>query len=131
MSVVRFETSMNTEIAKHLDYLAMLAQIDSLFDDYDSNKFQIDRLALLIEQYESTSSNFADFNQRVADITASQALLSVLLEQYSLTVEDFAESVGSSEQVVGVLEGKQSLTSQQLLALSKQFGTSFEATLSI
>ena len=109
----------------------MLAQIDSLFDDYDSNKFQIDRLALLIEQYESTSSNFADFNQRVADITASQALLSVLLEQHNLTVEDFAESVGSSEQVVGVLEGKQSLTSQQLLALSKQFGISFEATLSI
>ncbi len=122
---------MKTEIAKHLDYLAMLAQIDRLFDDYDSNKQQIDRLALLIEQYESTSSNFADFNQRVADISPSKALLSVLLEQHNLTVEDFAESVGSSEQVVGVLEGKQSLTSQQLLALSKQFGASFEATLSI
>jgi HTH-type transcriptional regulator/antitoxin HigA len=122
---------MNTEFAKHLDYLAMLAQIDSMFDDYDSNKQQIDRLALLIEQYESTSSYFAEFNKRVADITASQALLSVLLEQHNLTIEDFAESIGSSEQVVGVLEGKQSLTSQQLLALSKQFGISFEATLSI
>lgn len=122
---------MNTEFAKHLDYLAMLVQIDSLFDDYDGNKQQIDQLALLIEQYESTSSIFADFDQRVADISPSQALLSVLLEQHNLTVEDFAESVGSSEQVVGVLEGKQSLTLQQLLALSKQFGISFEATLSI
>ncbi len=122
---------MNTEFAKHLDYLAMLVQIDSLFDDYDGNKQQIDQLALLIEQYESTSSIFADFNQRVADISPSKALLSVLLEQHNLTVEDFAESVGSSEQVVGVLEGKQSLTLQQLLALSKQFGISFEATLSI
>lgn len=122
---------MKTEIAKHLDYFAMLAQIDSLFDDYDSNKQQIDRLALLIEQYESTSSNFADFNQRVADISPSKALLLVLLDQHNLSVEDFAESIGSSEQVVGVLEGKQSLTSPQLLALSKQFGISFEATLSI
>lgn len=122
---------MNTEFAKHLDYLAMLVQIDSLFDDYDGNKQQIDQLALLIEQYESTSSIFADFDQRVADISPSQALLSVLLEQHNLTVEDFAESVGNSEQVVGVLEGKQSLTLQQLLALSKQFGISFEATLSI
>jgi HTH-type transcriptional regulator/antitoxin HigA len=122
---------MNTEFAKHLDYLAMLAQIESLFDDYDSNKQQIDRLALLIEQYESTSPYFVDFNQRVADISPSKALLSVLLEQHNLTVEDFAESVGSSEQVVGVLGGEQSLTSQQLLALSKQFGISFEATLSI
>jgi len=122
---------MNTEFAKHLDYLTMLVQIDSLFDDYDGNKQQIDQLALLIEQYESTSSIFADFNQRVADISPSKALLSVLLEQHNLTVEDFAESVGSSEQVVGVLEGKQSLTLQQLLALSKQFGISFEATLSI
>ncbi len=122
---------MKTEIAKHLDYLAMLAQIDSLFDDYDGNKQQIDQLALLIEQYESTSSIFADFDQRVADISPSQALLSVLLEQHNLSFEDFAESIGSSEQVVGVLEGKQSLTSQQLLALSKQFGISFEATLSI
>ena len=122
---------MSTEFAKHLDYLAMLVQIDSLFDDYDGNKQQIDQLALLIEQYESTSSIFADFNQRVADISPSKALLSVLLEQHNLTVEDFAESVGSSEQVVGVLEGKQSLTLQQLLALSKQFGISFEATLSI
>lgn len=122
---------MKTEIAKHLDYLAMLAQINSLFDDYDSNKQQIDRLALLIEQYETTSPYFVEFNQRVADIPTSQALLSVLLEQHNLTVEDFAESVGSSEQVLGVLEGKQSLTSQQLLALSKQFGISFKATLSI
>ena len=116
---------MKTEIAKHLDYLAMLAQIDSLFDDYDSNKQQIDRLALLIEQYESTSSNFADFNQRVADISPSQSLLSVLIDQRNLTIEDFAESIGSSEQVIAVLEGKQSLTSQQLIALSKRFGICF------
>ncbi len=122
---------MKTEIAKHLDYLAMLAQIDSLFDDYDSNKHQIDRSALLIEQYESTSSYFVDFNQCVADISPSQSLLSVLIDQHNLTIEDFAESIGSSEQVVAVIEGQQSLTSQQLLALSKQFGISFEATLSI
>ncbi len=88
---------MKTEIAKHLDYLAMLAQIDSLFDDYDSNKQQIDRLALLIEQYESTSSNFADFNQRVADISPSKALLSVLLEHHNLTIEDFAAYSDLSE----------------------------------
>lgn len=32
---------MKNEIANHLEYLAMLAQIDSLFDDYDTNKHQI------------------------------------------------------------------------------------------
>lgn len=116
------ETSMKNEIANHLDYLAMLAQIDSLFDEYDRNKQQIDFLAPLIEQYETTSSYFAEFNQSVAGLTSSQALLQVLIDQHALAADDISELLGNSEAIAAVLNGQQTLTSQHLMTLSKRFG---------
>lgn len=113
---------MSEATTSHLEYLAMLTQIDSLFDDYDTNKHLIDRMAAVIEQYETTSPYFAEFNQSVAGFSSSNALLQVLMDQHGITADDVSEHLGGSEAVAAVLNGQQSLTSQQLLELSKRFG---------
>lgn len=113
---------MSEATTSHLEYLAVLAQIDNLFDDYDTNKQLIDRLAPLIEQYETTSPYFAEFNQSVPSLSSSHALLQVLIDQHGITADDVSEQLGGSEAVAAVLNGQQSLTSQQLLELSKRFG---------
>ncbi len=113
---------MSEATTSHLEYLAMLAQIDSLFDDYDTNKHLIDRMAAVIEQYETTSPYFAEFNQSVTGFSSSSALLQVLMDQHGITASDVSEQLGGSEAVAAVLSGQQSLTSQQLLELSKRFG---------
>ena len=57
------------EITNHEDYLALLAQMDVLFDDYDANEDQINLLAPLLERYEDNSEYFAVFNQSVAELS--------------------------------------------------------------
>ncbi len=113
---------MSEATISHLEYLAMLVQTDSLFDDYDSNKHQIDRLAPLIEQYESTSPYFTEFNQSVAGLSSSQSLLQVLMDQHGIAPDSISDILGDPKGLAAVLNGQQALTSQQLLELSKRFG---------
>lgn len=79
-------------------------------------------MAPLIEQYETTSPYFAEFNQSVAGVSSSQALLQVLMDQYGLAPGSIPELLGDSEAAAAVLNGQQALTSQQLVVLSKRFG---------
>ena len=113
---------MSEATTSHLEYLTMLAQIDSLFDDYDTNNHLIDRFAPLIEQYESTSPYFAEFNQAVAGFSSSQALLQVLIDQHGFAADGISELLGNSEAAAAVLNGQQPLTSQHLMKLLKRFG---------
>ena len=113
---------MSEATTSHLEYLAMLTQIDSLFDDYDTNKHLIDRMAAVIEQYETTSPYFAEFNQSVTGFSSSSALLQVLMDQHGLAADSISELLGNSEVAAAVLNGQQTLTSQHLMTLSKRFG---------
>lgn len=116
---------MTKEITSHEDYLALLAQMDELFEDYDANKNQIDLLAPLLERYEEHSTHFTRFNQSTAILTTTQSLLRVLMDQSSLDTKDFLHKLGVSEDIESHLNGQQTLTYEQLSMLCKRFPTLF------
>ncbi len=113
---------MTDKITSHQDYLALLELMDTLFDDYAANKPQIDLLAPLLDEYETNSAYFAEFNQSAARYSPSQALLQVLMDQNGLTADDLKDVLGESEQVAALLAGRNTFTTEQLSALSKRFG---------
>lgn len=113
---------MTNDITEHQQYLALLAQVDRLFDDYETNKRQIDQLVPLLDKYEENASYFASFNQSLADVSNIQALLSVLMDQHGLGVDDFQNELGGPGDVTAILDGQLTTTPEQLLALSNRFG---------
>lgn len=120
------ETAMTTEITSHEDYLALLVQMDELFEDYDANRDQIDLLAPLLERYEEHSAHFAAFNQSAAILSTTQSLLRVLMDQSNLDTKDFLQKLGVSEDIESHLNGQQTLTYEQLSMLCKRFPTLFD-----
>lgn len=117
---------MTEDIMSHEDYLALLAQIDELFEDYDANRDQIDLLAPLLERYEEHSAHFAAFNQSVARLSTTQSLLRVLMDQSSSETKDFLYKLGVSEEIESYFNGQKTLTYEQLSMLCKRFPTLFD-----
>lgn len=113
---------MTDKITSHQSYLALLELMDTLFEDYVANKPQIDLLAPLIDDYETNSAYFAEFNQSAARYSPSQALLQVLMDQNGLTADDLKDVLGEPEQVAALLAGRNAFTTEQLSVLSKRFG---------
>ena len=113
---------MTNDITEHQQYLALLAQVDRLFDDYETNKRQIDQLVPLLDKYEENASHFASFNQSLADVSNIQALLRVLMDQHGLGIDDFQNELGGLGDVTAILNGQLTPTPEQLFALSNRFG---------
>jgi HTH-type transcriptional regulator / antitoxin HigA len=114
--------AMTNDITDHQQYLDLLAQIDKLFDDYETNKRQIDQLAPLLDKYEENASYFASLNQSLADVSHIQALLRVLMDQHGLGIDDFQNELSGPGDVTAILDGQLTPTPEQLFALSNRFG---------
>jgi HTH-type transcriptional regulator/antitoxin HigA len=114
-----------TKINNQDDYERALALMDSLVDDYDTNKQLVELLATSIERWEDVADEFADFNKAVAGIEPGIAVLKTLMSQHRLRVADLPE-LGSKSNVSKLLnaaEGRK-LTRQHIELLSKRFGIS-------
>ncbi|TNH92868.1 helix-turn-helix domain-containing protein [Aeromonas sobria] len=114
-----------TKINNQDAYERALALMDSLVDDYDTNKQLVELLATSIERWEDAADEFADFNKTVAGMEPSIVVLKTLMSQHRLRVADLPE-LGSKSNVSKLLnaaEGRK-LTRQHIEALSKRFGVS-------
>jgi len=105
------------------DYEQALELMDQLVDDYDTNKFLIEILAVSIERWEDQAAEFSDFNTAVAGTDTGIALLKTLMDQHGLGVADLPElgSKGNVSKILNGAEGKK-LTRKHMEALGKRFG---------
>ncbi|HFI5336348.1 TPA: type II toxin-antitoxin system HigA family antitoxin [Serratia liquefaciens] len=102
------------------DYRDALALVEHLLET-DEHHPLIDVLAAKIVEYEDNSPDFAEFNQRIAQLPQGVAALSVLMEQYGLSQSDFENEIGKKSLVSQILSGKRSLTIPHIMALAKRF----------
>jgi HTH-type transcriptional regulator / antitoxin HigA len=105
------------------EYQEALALVDELIEDFDSNMALIERLTDVIEEWESTDPDFAEFN---AGVEAPDAvdMLKFLMEQHGLGIADLPE-IGSKSLVSRILNRRgRELTRRHIEALSKRFGVS-------
>ncbi|QTF91308.1 transcriptional regulator [Halomonas sp. BM-2019] len=105
------------------EYQQALALVDELIDDFDSNMALIERLTDVIEEWESTDPDFAEFNAGVEEPDAVD-MLKFLMEQHGLGIADLPE-IGSKSLVSRILNRRgRELTRRHIEALSKRFGVS-------
>lgn len=109
------------EITRDDEYEQALALMDELIEDYDNQLVLIELLSKSIEQWESNSDEFADFNQRIDQTNPAVSMLRLLMDQHELGVDDLPE-IGSKSYVSKILnERDRQLTRQHIEALSKRF----------
>ena len=117
------KASFISHISNDNDYQQALALMDELIEDYDNQRALIDVLSASIEQWETSASEFSEFNERIANINGDLALLKVLMEQHGLGVADLPE-IGSKSLVSRILSGDRNLTKKHIATLSRRFGIS-------
>lgn len=108
-------------ITDHQQYKELVALMDNLVEDYDSNQVLIDLLFPVIERYEEESEYFREFNERINNMETGIALLRVLKDQHRLTVNDFPE-IGGKSLVSQILNGSRQLTIPHIRGLASRFG---------
>lgn len=90
--------------------------------EHDPDSPLVEMLTAKIDKYENESSEFAEFNVRVASIPSGVALLRTLMAQYQLTQSDFENEMGKKSLVSRILNGQRTLTLDHMRALAKRFG---------
>lgn len=103
-------------------YNELIALMDELVEDYETNQILIDLLFPVIEEYEETAGRFKAFNQHIDKLDPGVAMLRVLIDQHQLAQNDFQEEIGGKSLVSQILSGNRSLTLNHIRALSKRFG---------
>lgn len=116
------EAGFITEISNDADYENALALMDDLMEDYDENRALIAVLANSIEEWENSAPEFAEFNQRIAQLDDGVAVLRTLIDQYQLKGDDLKHEIGSKSLVSMILNGSRKLTREHIQALSLRFG---------
>ena len=112
------------EISDEKEYDKALLLMDELIDDYDNQLVLIELLSKSIEQWESASDQFAEFNQRIDKANPAVSTLRLLMDQHKLGVGDLPE-IGSKSYVSKIMNGRdRQLTKQHIEALSKRFQVS-------
>jgi HTH-type transcriptional regulator/antitoxin HigA len=118
------QASFVVEIVNDEEYEQALALMDELVGDYDDHLVLIELLSRSIERWESSSSDFADFNQRTSGVDPSVSVLRLLMDQHHLGVADLPE-IGSKSLVSKILNQRdRQLTRQHIEALSRRFQVS-------
>ena len=109
-------------VIKHeADYKNALALMEELLEDYDEHRTLIGILANAIEEWENVAPEFAEFNQRVAQLDDGVAVLRTLIDQYQLKAEDLKNEIGSKSLVSMILNGSRNMTREHIQALSLRF----------
>jgi HTH-type transcriptional regulator/antitoxin HigA len=109
------------EIKTDIEHQLALELVENLIEDYDENESLIDLLSRSIERWESTSEEFAEFNDRVSGMGNGVAVLKTLMDQYSLGVNDFENEIGGKSIVSLITNNKRQLTLGHIHALAKRF----------
>ncbi|WMP17489.1 helix-turn-helix domain-containing protein [Thiothrix lacustris] len=78
-------------------------------------------LATAIEEWENVAPEFAEFNQRMAQLDDGVAVLRTLIDQYQLKAEDLKNEIGSKSLVSMILNGSRNMTREHIQALSLRF----------
>lgn len=112
------------EITDQEDYEKALALMNELIDDYDNQMVLIELLSKSIDQWESNSPEFAEFNERIDQGSPAVSVLRLLMDQHGLGVSDLPE-IGSKSYVSKILNQRdRQLTRQHIEALSQRFQVS-------
>jgi len=112
------------EITNQEEYEKALALMNELIDDYDNQLILIELLSKSIDQWESKSPEFAEFNERIDQANPAVSALRLLMDQHGLGVNDLPE-IGSKSYVSKILNQRdRQLTRQHIEALSQRFQVS-------
>ncbi len=69
-------------IQSHEQYLELVALMEALVEDFDSNQTLVNILFPVIERYEEESEHFREFNERIDGTDKGVAMLRVLIDQH-------------------------------------------------
>ena len=108
-------------INNEADYQQALALMDEIVEDHDTYLPLIEMLSVTIEKWEDEADDFAEFNQRIAQLDGGVAMLRTLMDQYQLKAEDLRNEIGSKSLVSMILNGSRNLTVDHIQALSNRF----------
>ena len=112
------------EITGQEEYEKALALMNELMDDYDNQLVLIELLSRSIDQWESNSPEFAEFNERIDQASPAVSVLRLLMDQHGLGVSDLPE-IGSKSYVSKILNQRdRQLTREHIAALSQRFQVS-------
>ncbi|MFC5694637.1 type II toxin-antitoxin system HigA family antitoxin [Pseudomonas sp. GCM10022186] len=109
-------------ITSEAEYNRALALLDELTEEAEQTpqaERLVDQLCLAIKRYEDSAPQFAEFNAGVEAITGVQ-MLKFLMAQNHLTGSDLPE-IGDKTVVSRTLNGKRTLSSTDIQALSRRF----------
>ena len=112
-----------SSISSEVEYREAQELIEDLFEEYDQNRHLIDLVVAAIEEWESNSSAFSEFNARISGLGGVDALV-LLMEQHNLGMSDLPE-IGSKSLVSRIVSSRdRKLTVGHIQALSRRFGVS-------
>ncbi|WP_426575240.1 helix-turn-helix domain-containing protein (plasmid) [Xenorhabdus stockiae] len=103
------------------DYEEAIKLVEYLIE-HEPDSPLVDMLTDKIDNYENQAPEFAEFNERLANIHGGVAILRVLMDQYSLNQTDFEDEIGKRSLVSRILKGERSLTLDAMRKLSVRFG---------
>ena len=103
------------------EYEQALAFMEELIEEYERYEPLIELLSASIERWENHSSEFTEFNQRVAATDNGVAVLRTLMDQYHLKTDDFKNEIGGKSMVSMILSGSRKLSKDHIQALCDRF----------
>ncbi|MCC8379072.1 helix-turn-helix domain-containing protein (plasmid) [Xenorhabdus stockiae] len=103
------------------DYEEAIKLVEYLIE-HEPDSPLVDMLTDKIDNYENQAPEFAEFNERLANIHGGVAILRVLMDQYGLNQTDFEDEIGKRSLVSRILKGERSLTLDAMRKLSVRFG---------
>ncbi|EDW5022794.1 helix-turn-helix domain-containing protein [Salmonella enterica subsp. enterica serovar Albuquerque] len=105
------------------DYNNALELVEELLIENPSSPL-LDIVCARITEYERQQPDIQALREEMAAIPAGLAVLRTLMDQYNLTISDFAEEIGSKSMVSRVLKGERQLNVNHIKKLSDRFNIS-------
>lgn len=105
------------------DYNNALELVEELLIENPSNPL-LDIVCARITEYERQQPDIQVLRDEMAAIPAGLAVLRTLMDQYNLTISDFADEIGSKSMVSRVLKGERQLNVNHIKKLSDRFNIS-------
>ncbi|ECJ5866821.1 helix-turn-helix domain-containing protein [Salmonella enterica subsp. salamae] len=105
------------------DYNNALELVEELLIENPSSPL-LDIVCTRITEYERQQPDIQALRDEMAAIPAGLAVLRTLMDQYNLTISDFADEIGSKSMVSRVLKGERQLNVNHIKKLSDRFNIS-------
>ncbi|ECI4646629.1 transcriptional regulator [Salmonella enterica subsp. salamae] len=105
------------------DYNNALELVEELLIENPSSPL-LDIVCARITEYERQQPDIQALRDEMAAIPADLAVLRTLMDQYNLTISDFADEIGSKSMVSRVLKGERQLNVNHIKKLSDRFNIS-------